>query len=308
MSDEQKTEPEEFPLDTFNADPEYHMDVTDHRAEEPEVEPISDETMPPCEHSADGIRPCWFCFQDKIRAQAAEIETLKASPVEGLVEIDADGKVHPVDDLATLRTKLAEATERGDSRHAAWQDAVGFKQKAEIGEEEALAENATLRTQLAEAREEIASRKAELARIAHVVDPHGADIEERAAERFVLAQQQRAEQAESASASLQSRVEEAERVLGNGEGLPDGCDDTYAERAGCALGILRAALAAPPQPQGEKTFGRSLCTEHQSADLYEWGCPLCHVASLRLALDAAQGIDQGAIHGAPPQGSEEEET
>ena len=38
-------------------------------------------------------------------------------------------------------------------------------------------------------------------------------------------------------------LERVERVLGNGEGLPDGCPDTYPERAGCALGILRAALA-----------------------------------------------------------------
>lgn len=33
MTDEQKTESEKFPLDTFNADPEYHMDVTDQLAE-----------------------------------------------------------------------------------------------------------------------------------------------------------------------------------------------------------------------------------------------------------------------------------
>lgn len=39
---------------------------------------------------------------------------------------------------------------------------------------------------------------------------------------------------------LRAALERAERALGNGEGLPEGCPDTYPERVGCALGILRA--------------------------------------------------------------------
>lgn len=50
---------------------------------------------------------------------------------------------------------------------------------------------------------------------------------------------------------LEEALERTERVLGNGGGLPEGCPDTYPERVGCALGILRAALAWPGREEGK---------------------------------------------------------